>query len=890
MLEWTVAIAMATALLIAVTLPGALVLRAMGARPAVALAGGPGLSIVVITAATVALPALGMRWTLGAAIILLLGVCGLSALPLLWCWWRLRRSGGVSSGMRHGTITDPVAGMEDDSTQDPAGPPTRMRPDSAGPPDGPPQGAAGGADSEPADEAEPVGPGEAHGADTPAEAETAHSSDPGARLAPSEGLEHHWAAVLDVLGSDDGPERAEGSEPGDGPEPEEEPDSASTPDAEDRLAPVTGPEAEGVRRPGKPLVLRRPSTAGTTQSEAWDWEADEEPVEPDWAPAAVKEPPEPAEDQEDREDEESAQEDAPGPGAPPSSPLSRLGALIGGYWRGSGREQAVGCVRDYWPAAVGLLAVAVPQIIVLSQAMGRPSAVFQNHDAMFHLNLIVEIERTGNASPLTSAIPVSGAAYYPNLWHVVAAVLPGVPPTTAFNIVLIMVAALLLPLGCILLVRAIGGGGAAMALAPFAASVTMWFPSLMLYYHGQASTALSIVLIPFALAAIVDWVRDKDRFSSLCAAASAVAGAAVAHAGAGQLLLIICAILGVLWSGQLAARRKRLRRLARLAAPLPAIAGLLVLAVMGSSSTLQAMGDYPRTEVPFGWALLNALSLAPLADTDDRWRHIVLAIAAVVGIGLLIARRHRAFIASWGVVLTLDLISVLPEGWWRAYVGGWWRDEARFRAVLAVLAGVLAAYALGCLATWSAQRLRRGSGQRAVGALGALSLVLAMGSIGQGSLAEDSLWAHRAYDVDYMTHTPWVDPGEELFMDYLRGRLPDDAVVYGYPASGAGLLPVLTDIDSFHRINSVGGDRPDKPYVARTFKEIRTDPRVCEIINNEGGTPLYYEDRTVHDREIKGEFPGYLGVDTSQGFELLATDGNASIWRITACDRGGTSR
>lgn len=58
MLEWTVAIAMATALLIAVTLPGALVLRAMGARPAVALAGGPGLSIVVITAATVALPAL----------------------------------------------------------------------------------------------------------------------------------------------------------------------------------------------------------------------------------------------------------------------------------------------------------------------------------------------------------------------------------------------------------------------------------------------------------------------------------------------------------------------------------------------------------------------------------------------------------------------------------------------------------------------------------------------------------------------------------------------------------------------------------------------------------------------------------------------------------------
>lgn len=676
MIEWTAAIALSSLLLLALVVPGTLLLRSLGASGSTALAGGPGLSMVVITAATILLPFLGLPWTLGTAVALLLGTCALGVAPAALRWWR-------------------------------------------------------------------------RGAE---------------REAGAPGIPEESEAGADATDPAPGPRRA--------------------------LAGLADP---------RPLV----------------------------------------------------------------------GLLIAR-------------VREYWPALIGVLAVAVPQTVVLVQAMGRPTAIFQNHDAMFHLNLIAEIEDSGNASLLTSAHAVNGGGYYPNLWHVVAAVLPGVPPTAAFNIVLLMVTTLLTPLGCIVLVRALGGGGTAMALAPFAATVTMWFPGLMLYFHGQTPTALSVALLPFALAAVLEWFGSKTRRGALCAAMAAVAGVGIGHAGAGQILLVVCAVLAVVWSAQLLAHWRSRGWWARLASPLPALAGLLLLAVMGASSTLRFMGTYYRTEVPAGRALLNALTLAPFAEVGTVWHHLVLMLASLVGLGLLIARRQWTFVLCWAVILILDLIAVLPAGWWSAYVGGWWRDEARYRAVLAVLAGILAAYALGRLATWCLEALRRGS--RSMAVAGILVLALAVGAIGHGSLEDDSLWVRRAYDVDDMIHVPWVGPGEEQFMAYLERSLPDDAVVYGYPASGAGLLPVLTDVESFHRINSVGGDRPDKRYVGRAFDELRTDPKVCAIINEVGGTPLYYEDRTVDPREVRGEFPGYLDVDTSQGFTLLATNGQVAVWRVTACD------
>ncbi len=432
MIEWTAAIALSSLLLLALVVPGTLLLRSLGASGSTALAGGPGLSMVVITAATILLPFLGLPWTLGTAVALLLGTCALGVAPAALRWWR-------------------------------------------------------------------------RGAE---------------REAGAPGIPEESEAGADATDPAPGPRRA--------------------------LAGLADP---------RPLV----------------------------GLLAVR-------------------------------------------------------VREYWPALIGVLAVAVPQTVVLVQAMGRPTAIFQNHDAMFHLNLIAEIEDSGNASLLTSAHAVNGGGYYPNLWHVVAAVLPGAPPTAAFNIVLLMVTTLLTPLGCIVLVRALGGGGTAMALAPFAATVTMWFPGLMLYFHGQTPTALSVALLPFALAAVLEWFGSKTRRGALCAAMAAVAGVGIGHAGAGQILLVVCAVLAVVWSAQLLAHWRSRGWWARLASPLPALAGLLLLAVMGASSTLRFMGTYYRTEVPAGRALLNALTLAPFAEVGTVWHHLVLMLASLVGLGLLIAR------------------------------------------------------------------------------------------------------------------------------------------------------------------------------------------------------------------------------------------------------------
>ncbi|WP_454932186.1 DUF6541 family protein [Actinomyces oricola] len=71
--------------------------------------------------------------------------------------------------------------------------------------------------------------------------------------------------------------------------------------------------------------------------------------------------------------------------------------------------------------------------------------------------------------------------------------------------------------------------------------------------------------------------------------------------------------------------------------------------------------------------------------------------------------------------------------------------------------------------------------------------------------------------------------------------------------------------------------------MAHNFNEILTDPEVCVIINDQGGTPLYYVDESLPDSAYD-DYPGFRDVDTSVGFVKVAELGPATVWRITACD------
>ena len=236
-------------------------------------------------------------------------------------------------------------------------------------------------------------------------------------------------------------------------------------------------------------------------------------------------------------------------------------------------------------------------------------------------------------------------------------------------------------------------------------------------------------------------------------------------------------------------------------------------------------------------------------------------------------------------MIGLILLAATSEGAWWALVGGWWRDELRYRTVLTVLLAVGAAYVIELVARALAQAVRRRSNDlTATEVVAGVVVVGLLGATGQLHGAQSADWVRRGFDPEALIHPPWLTAAERDDLEALAdaGAFPADAVVYGVPASGAGLLPAVVGVQAFFLTDSDQGLSADAAYVAQHFSAISSDPYVCEILDERGGVPLYYEDDDTDDGSEAG-FPGFADVDTVSGFELLGRAGSASVWVVTAC-------
>lgn len=117
--------------------------------------------------------------------------------------------------------------------------------------------------------------------------------------------------------------------------------------------------------------------------------------------------------------------------------------------------------RMEWVWVLGGWAVAAALgILTLRLGAGRPDAVSQSYDAVFHLNALRYIEETGSASPLDLQGMIHAGGFYPSLWHAFASlVMPAVSGSVpaAANLATLSQAVVVWPLGCVLLVRQLLG-------------------------------------------------------------------------------------------------------------------------------------------------------------------------------------------------------------------------------------------------------------------------------------------------------------------------------------------------------------------------------------------------------------------------------------------------
>ena len=554
-----------------------------------------------------------------------------------------------------------------------------------------------------------------------------------------------------------------------------------------------------------------------------------------------------------------------------------MGLIRGGEPRSGVKTAAIGMWREGHRVLVLAAIPVLLQVCFITRAMGRPGALLQNHDVMFHLNLIELMRSTGWASSLGASAAISGGSFYPSVFHAVAVLLTGVTDVpTAFNATLVGVGICLTIVEVVVLVRAYDGRTMACLVAGAACASTMWTPFL-LFFNGQTPTGLAIALLPGALAAMEKAFRTYGLRGRLVLVACLSLGAGCAHPGGGQVLIVLACVMAL--TGRLIARSEsgsaEIAKPALRSRVLVGAAGLLILALMMANAQLQRMAAFPREPRTLLQRVELALFLTPREGRawDYAW-FLLLAGLGLIALGR--ERSRRLLVLAWSVCAALIVLAQSAVAPLAAVTGAWWGDYNRYLALMALLVGALAGLGTQSAIDWAS---RHRAGVPASAALAVISLVITLSQV-----PSNRMWVQRGYDSAFLVHPAWLGGGERRDMETTDRFVFDDAVVYGAPQTGAGLVGVLTGGRSVH--GSVGSPSdPRQDYLAWHFRDLHTDPEVCAIIRQEGGTPLFYDDSTASSDEIGESYPGYLDVDTSTGFIPIATLDTATVYRITACEK-----
>ena len=263
-------------------------------------------------------------------------------------------------------------------------------------------------------------------------------------------------------------------------------------------------------------------------------------------------------------------------------------------------------------------------------------------------------------------------------------------------------------------------------------------------------------------------------------------------------------------------------------------------------------------------------------------------------------RRNWELVVGWILSMSLILAAIAPIPVLSSITGLFYRNPHRLKAMTAVLAVLLVVVALDALRTWLApvvRRVRSGFNgafarvglsdptisvvNRVVAACIVLVLCAPAMVVGSHAIASDVREGYLPVHGD----TRFIADKAELDMiRRLPEELPDNAVVIGDPVAGTGYIPILTGMRSVWVFPGQAADDADGIYLREHFKQIRTDPHVCEILQQHG-IRYFYADKDIrfNNSQLSKIRPGLYGVDTSSGFTLIDSGGSASLWRIDIC-------
>lgn len=566
--------------------------------------------------------------------------------------------------------------------------------------------------------------------------------------------------------------------------------------------------------------------------------------------------------------------------------------------------------------AVGLTVGSLLICTALLRGMGGVGRASQGWDPIFHANALTWIQESGSATPW-SLNPIYGEGagrFYPAGWHSIVSLYPG-DLVEAANASSIVIGGLIWPVGLVFLASVVlPRHPAVWAVTPVVAASFVSFPSSQLLRSGQWPNGLATALVPVALALIVLLIAQgttkagnrtlPDRFLLAALIVLVVGGSVAAHPSAafalcaGALPFFLARALPAfvpLW--------RRRRRAAFLVAAVAAALGLTAATLLMTSRLLVGVMNYPR---PPRAVLPDSLALALfdlpqfpsiVRPTVDSFNIVVGLLVIAGAIMTLLRREGRPLAASWLVFVILYVLAAGPENALRFLTGFWYKDTQRIAPFIALAGSLLAAFALVLIARGVAVLVVRavrprfpetGRSSPALTTITAIAAVLMLGATYSSS--SDFRAAHRVSVAahNYVTApTPGagvLSVGEQDFIRRAGHLVPRDAVVIGDPFNGETFFYTLAQRHVVYTQLGAPSATAAKALLRASFNRLREDETVCDAVREVGATHFYQDaPGGSHGSTSLDAWPGFYGVDTSEGFAPVLVEGSRGLFEITAC-------
>lgn len=521
-----------------------------------------------------------------------------------------------------------------------------------------------------------------------------------------------------------------------------------------------------------------------------------------------------------------------------------------------------------------------------------PGGISQTNDAVFHLNAVRHILETSDASLLNVSSVIGGRGFYPGAWHTIVSMtvlLTGTEISVAANALTLVIGAGVWALGIAWLTRVMTGSSIVASYAAVLSGALHAFPLLMFQWGVLYPNALSTALIPASVAVVImlpRWASTDRVGRGIIRAALFVGVAGGALLMAQPAAALAWGLISVIWFSTWMLTRARP---AALAARIGIIlAAWLVLAAIWVYFSRGTSGSHwppfrGKLEV-FADVLLNTQLRLPAA----------IGVSFLMLVGLVLAVRSRElrwFVGAWLAISALYVFvaavgaPIVRDG----LLGPWYADPYRITALAPIVIIPLAAVGLDGLVRLG-QRVweRRGSPfaptmafvaiALGVASLGMIMIILfrdvAMPAFVEGTFDEESRYIAVA--------DSYLDPDERALLEQLDDYVEEDERVLGNPGTGTGFGYFFSGVDVYPRTWSP--PRSDAwAILASSLRDAQRDPAVCDALEVYGDPDFVLDFGSAEMGPGRYDMPGMTGFAGQDGFELVAREGDASLWRITAC-------